>query len=358
MEKLEVLYLLLNIIEVTLCISIGIYLLFFTTKKVTYLAWFLLVYGLGDISYTFLLFYDDDTFSSIKLLPFAFAYLHTSLLYAYVDSLIVQRSSKRRIRVVLFGVLFFLFGIFIILFSILKASGHSFFQKSLDWYIMGCLIYFFFIYTIAVIQIIRHRKLIKEQYSNIENRELTWLLYLLLTAVVFVSVGFAFLLRVSGQSIEFILDIFNIIWILSITYTGLYYQNSEDFFGTIKSNSIVVEAKTHNTELFKKVCDLIKEKQLFLKPELTILDVANAVGEHQKLISQAINTEKKLNFNSYINSLRIEYSMKLLKDNNHQYLSIEGIGENSGFKSNSAFYRAFKKHVNTTPLQFQKENSL
>ena len=56
------------------------------------------------------------------------------------------------------------------------------------------------------------------------------------------------------------------------------------------------------------------------------------------------------NVNSYLNRLRVEYSVKLIKEKNN--FSIEAIAEEAGFNSRSTFYRAFYKQFGMTPTEY------
>ena len=62
-----------------------------------------------------------------------------------------------------------------------------------------------------------------------------------------------------------------------------------------------------------------------------------------------------MNFVSFVNSYRIAEAKKLLLDPNKYNLTIEAIGNESGFKSKSAFNGAFKKITGMTPSAFVKK---
>ena len=97
----------------------------------------------------------------------------------------------------------------------------------------------------------------------------------------------------------------------------------------------------------------MNSSEIFVNSELTIMDLADGINKHPKLVSEAINTVGKQNFNSYINQYRIKKAEVLLKTDKNINLSIEGIGNEVGFKSKSAFYTAFKKFTGTTPTSFK-----
>jgi AraC-like DNA-binding protein len=69
-------------------------------------------------------------------------------------------------------------------------------------------------------------------------------------------------------------------------------------------------------------------------------------------ISQAINQHFGLNFREYINRLRIEESIKLIRNNNDS-LIIKEIYYEVGFNSKSVFNSAFKRFTGATPTKYR-----
>lgn len=50
--------------------------------------------------------------------------------------------------------------------------------------------------------------------------------------------------------------------------------------------------------------------------------------------------------------LRINYAVELLSGNLNDSFTIEGIAQQSGFKTRASFYNAFKERVGVTPTEF------
>ena len=98
----------------------------------------------------------------------------------------------------------------------------------------------------------------------------------------------------------------------------------------------------------------MEKEELYLNPDLTIVNVSEHINEHPRLISKVINTLNNENFNSFINRYRVEKAKTMLLNDESNHLNIEGIGNSAGFKSNSSFYTAFKKYQNSTPSKFIK----
>ncbi|RDK83466.1 AraC family transcriptional regulator [Marinirhabdus gelatinilytica] len=87
------------------------------------------------------------------------------------------------------------------------------------------------------------------------------------------------------------------------------------------------------------------------KMNLTVL--AKQLKSNSKYISEIIRTHKQKNFNSYINELRINYIIKLMKtDKAYLNYKVSYLAESSGFSSHSAFTVVFKNITGFTPKQF------
>ncbi|HLP46335.1 MAG TPA: helix-turn-helix domain-containing protein, partial [Candidatus Kapabacteria bacterium] len=72
------------------------------------------------------------------------------------------------------------------------------------------------------------------------------------------------------------------------------------------------------------------------------------------ILSQVLNERIDKNFSDFVNSFRIEEAKKMLQEADED-TSVLGVCYDVGFNSKSAFYRAFKKYTDKTPIQYQKE---
>lgn len=95
---------------------------------------------------------------------------------------------------------------------------------------------------------------------------------------------------------------------------------------------------------------LLSDKKLHKNPDLKISDVANQLNISAHQLSQLLNDNIGKNFPSIINEYRILEAKEMLIQN--EKYTLEAIGYECGFKSKSAFYTAFKKHVGATPAKY------
>jgi AraC-like DNA-binding protein len=73
-------------------------------------------------------------------------------------------------------------------------------------------------------------------------------------------------------------------------------------------------------------------------------------------VSQCFNNEIQVSFPVFRNQLRVEYAIGLLKKDEHKSMSIEGIAYQSGFKTKSSFYSAFRSVYKMTPTEWIAKN--
>ena len=99
---------------------------------------------------------------------------------------------------------------------------------------------------------------------------------------------------------------------------------------------------------------IMQSQQVFLRPDLTLPKLADAVNCSINHLSQVINSGFGMSFFDYLNQYRIEHARGLLTELNGQSSAILNIAFTVGFNSNSAFYAAFKKCVGQTPAQYRR----
>lgn len=122
----------------------------------------------------------------------------------------------------------------------------------------------------------------------------------------------------------------------------------------IESKSVDESQKNDLKEELEK---LMKTEKLFLMSKIKLSDVADALGSNQTYISQVVNSNYGLNFNDYINSLRVQYFCQLIDNLEEKDIVIDAMYPQIGFTSKSTFYSAFKKFMGLSPVQYVKLNN-
>lgn len=127
-------------------------------------------------------------------------------------------------------------------------------------------------------------------------------------------------------------------------FTDKYFRSNT----TLKELQIILNKATQY---------LNTNPESYTQANYKIDDLARAINTPTHDLSRAINQIMKINWNDFINQYRIVKVQEMLIKGSHQGLSIEGLGQQVGFKSKSSFYAAFKKNTLLTPLQWLKSQN-
>ncbi len=118
--------------------------------------------------------------------------------------------------------------------------------------------------------------------------------------------------------------------------------------------SIYSLTDTKQQQLYQNLIAYLKKEKAYLREDLNITDVAKELETNAHYISEVINKQFNNNFNSLINDYRIKEACRLFSDPMNDNLTIESIGNQSGFKSKSVFNNAFKSVTGLTPSFYRK----
>lgn len=139
------------------------------------------------------------------------------------------------------------------------------------------------------------------------------------------------------------------------------FDQEENHLVVIKTNEtknslpIVKELTTEKKQLYlAQLESIFATKELFLKRDLVIRDIAEETGISVHHLSNLINSEFNLHFQDYVNLKRIEYFKDKINDPEWKDLSLEGMAWGSGFKSRTTCFRAFLKHTGKSPSEYFK----
>lgn len=110
-----------------------------------------------------------------------------------------------------------------------------------------------------------------------------------------------------------------------------------------------------NYEEFIEMQNKIISEGLFKSPDLNRDGIAEKTGLSRSKVSQLISQFTNLSPGEYINKLRVEYSVKMIKE--HPEWTIDAISESCGFVRRATYYSHFNKFFGITPAQYRKEKS-
>lgn len=93
----------------------------------------------------------------------------------------------------------------------------------------------------------------------------------------------------------------------------------------------------------------INNSRNYFNIDYSINTLAKDLDISRSYISQVINELFKQNFSNFLNEYRIKEARKILSTPNNLIYTIESIAELVGYRSKSAFNKAFKKYIGVTP---------
>ena len=105
-------------------------------------------------------------------------------------------------------------------------------------------------------------------------------------------------------------------------------------------------------ELSESIKVYLEKEKPFLNADFSISDIALAMKVPQNHVAYCIKSIMLTKFATLKSDLRIDYAVKLLSGNLNDSFTIEGIAQQSGFKTRASFYSAFKERVGITPSEF------
>ncbi|MBQ0025307.1 MAG: hypothetical protein KBT00_06265 [Bacteroidales bacterium] len=94
--------------------------------------------------------------------------------------------------------------------------------------------------------------------------------------------------------------------------------------------------------LYERLCRLLEEERLYLRPQLKVEDIARAAASNRTYISAALRS-KSVTLPELVNSYRARYALDIIIRSDCRDLPVEELAELSGFNSARTMNRYIKK---------------
>lgn len=235
-------------------------------------------------------------------------------------------------------------------------------------------------YILTIIELYKHKKRIKGEFSSTTKKDLKWLNYLTHGFLIFLL--FIFLRPYISSFFEMNSPIQNynisilvvIIYIFGIGFYGYkqrgIFENhvQPDYPDNMTLGHINFQLKENSSEsryqksglnleesnlILEKLKNVMEKEELFLDSELDLSALSEKINVSNHKISQVINNRLQKNFFDFVNEYRISKVKQLLADSSYNHFSIAALACDSGFNSKSTFYNLFKKIENKTPAEYR-----
>ncbi|RHJ53182.1 helix-turn-helix domain-containing protein [Bacteroides sp. AM10-21B] len=107
-----------------------------------------------------------------------------------------------------------------------------------------------------------------------------------------------------------------------------------------------------NKLVFQKLDSQIRREELYLSADLSREDLVRMARMNNTRFAKMIKENTGTNLNGYINELRLNHAIQLLKE--HPEYTLRAIAEASGINSMPTFHNLFKSKTGMTPSEFKK----
>ncbi len=225
------------------------------------------------------------------------------------------------------------------------------FETSLTLNFVAIIILSILYFSWSLLLLNKYSKSFKDNFSAPEKINFLWLRYLIYGLGCIYLISFLF----NEMYIFIALVVFvNLLGYLGIKRVGIFVDNlitsPENKPKYEKSGLSDDKAETTYHTLMK----VMKEEELFTSGELTLSDLADKLKIHPNYLSQIINEKTSGNFYAFINNLRIEKFLTLIKDPKNKNIKLMALAYDCGFNSKSSFNKYFKNKMGQTPTEYMK----
>jgi AraC-like DNA-binding protein len=227
---------------------------------------------------------------------------------------------------------------------------------------------------VTYFKLINFQKLMKLNFSNLENRDLNWVKQLLIASMIILTIDISTSVYEAfvgdlGLEVGYI-SVIPIVFM--VTYLGYYgiLQSTvllpkflNDNIDQNRGNGNPLEKKySYDSIELKNISELLTNlmtnEKLYLDEDITLSSLAEILKVPAKKLSSVLNQSMNTTFYDYINSLRIEEVKNRLASSDVEKYTLLAIAFDCGFKSKSSFNRIFKKVTLVSPSAYKKKLEL
>jgi AraC-like DNA-binding protein len=232
-------------------------------------------------------------------------------------------------------------------------------------------------YSLAtVLYLVRHRRDVEHDYSNIERVNLRWLfwitaatggIWILVTGLKIADVSTA--IRDGHVAITMALLIYSI-GIMGLRQPEIFRSQTAEFRVQQRPAELAPPAVEPETsvqryersglgeveavQIREALLRMMEMEQPWKESELTLTDLAGRLNTTPHKLSAVLNSQLRQTFYDFVNGYRVREVQRRIKAGDTRSLKMLSLAMDAGFASKSTFNEAFKKHTNQTPSAFRQ----
>ena len=206
--------------------------------------------------------------------------------------------------------------------------------------------------VISLIKLTAFDRSVYDSYSEVEGK--TAKPIIILAAVQFIAALCTVVLTILGPRFftgKTILAVPSVLFtgiIYAISYVGFRYRfGAYQMENELKEDDILTDKENEDPVLFNVIQEKMENEMMFLKPGLSVVDLAKSIGSNRTYVSTSINSHSGKSFAMFVNTYRVEYAKKIMEKDGK--LSVAQVAEMSGFASEESFRRNFRNITGKSP---------
>ena len=208
----------------------------------------------------------------------------------------------------------------------------------------------------------RYRRWLRDNYADLEHKEV-WQSFLVL-AVIFIASDFYVggyglpVYEYVSQALAIVLICYLLWRVETLSDLSMSTNDEEEEFVTtenVEDNDLPLSIRNSIELLLQQHCI---DKQLYLQHELNLLKLAKAIGTNRSYLSQYFSSIG-INYNAYINDLRINHFVSLYHEAvaSQRSITAQQLALESGYRSYNTFREAFKRKTGQSVTVWMKAAS-
>jgi AraC-like DNA-binding protein len=211
------------------------------------------------------------------------------------------------------------------------------------------------IYMVRAIR--QYGRWLRDNYADLEHKEV-WQGFVVLTIIFLVYTIYS--LDIGGLIYEYAMEVINIVLICYLLWRvetlndlSLPINDAEDLNVSDKRGRGISPGEKYS--LSQNIGSLLQQhcidQQLYLQHDLTLLQLAKAIGTNRFYLSQYFSNQGTT-YNAYINDLRINHFVSLYHEKRSS--TAQQLAQESGFHSYNTFRDAFKRKMGQSVTAWKK----
>lgn len=208
-----------------------------------------------------------------------------------------------------------------------------------------------------------------DDYFSSEERELHLGMHVIVLFVILLALGIPFVGRYSRHELEGQLSLKLLCCYLALLQAAVSFvvlsskYTVRDLMKDLREKDIFVNDQTETksaipydkmVKIDSVLLELMEDRKLFLDKDISLVTLAEKMGTNRTYLSKTIHQFHASSFSDFVNEFRIEYALKLLKQDKSRSEDLAALSWECGFISLSSFYRHFQRVVGMNWKEWKK----